>query len=487
MDLDIPSDELSLDWAKNEFATLKCKDVRIRKRFQRVASDFIQHPGASIPNSCKDWAGTKACYRLFDSDDIKVDAILSAHRDAVIQRFEVADENVMLVIQDTTSLNFRSLQCVEGFGPIGSVSGKGNRSDLKTPGLFIHGQLVVGGGGVVHGLAGASIYARKEKKNEPAGKRNRVAIGEKESKRWVEGWREAQRIWEELGGTRTVLSVADREADIYELFAACQQQRREHGGGAGLLIRSQHDRVLESGAGRMWENEQALPIRATLTVELPRGKRGIKERQANLAVRAGRVRLAVPAHKKKYLGLEDSLEFWALEIKEIDPPPGVEGICWRLVTTEPITGEEDARRLTGWYSLRWQIELLHRVLKSGCRVERRQVRDIDKLKAFIALDLVIAGQLLAMTRQARVTPEASSEQWLEEAEWEALAVHAAGGGEPPEKAPTIREAVGMIAKLGGFLGRKGDGEPGVEVLWRGMAKLQMLAQAWLVFRPQKCG
>ena len=282
MDLDIPSEELSLDWAKNEFASLKCKDLRIRKRFQRVASDFIQHPGATIPNACKTWAGTKACYRLFDSDDITADSIFSAHRNAVIQRVEASDEDALLVIQDTTSLNYNNLQCVEGFGPIGSTRGKGKRSDRITQGLFLHGQLVVSGNGVVHGLAGANIFARKEDSNKPAGKRNRVPIAEKESKRWLDGWEQSQRIWKELGGTRTVLCVADREGDIYELFAACQQQRRENGGGAGVLIRSQHDRKLESGEGRMWENEQALPIRATLTVEVPRGKNGIKERQAHL-------------------------------------------------------------------------------------------------------------------------------------------------------------------------------------------------------------
>ena len=483
MDFEIPSQSSSWTWASHEFATLNCGDVRRQRRFVRVASDFIQHPGASIPDVSGDWAGTKACYRLFDHEEIRCEAVLAAHRDAMLGRLLAeARDGVLLVIQDTTSLNFSSRTSTDGFGPIG------NRSVSEAPGLFVHGQLVVGGDGQVHGLAGAAIYARTEnRKGQAAGTRNRQPIEEKESMRWLKGWQQAQRLWTELGGTRTVLSVADREGDIYELLAACLTERKQHGASAGLLIRSQHDRELEEGGGRMWQSAGALTARVMLEVDLPRGKQGLKARKALLAVRAGRVRLAVPAHKRKYLGLEESLELWALEVRETDPPEGVEAVCWRLVTTEPISGKEDARRLTAWYAMRWRIELLHRVLKSGCKAESRQIHDVEKLKAFIALDLVIATRLLALAWQARVSPESSSGTWLERPEWEALCVHAAKGGSPPTMAPTIGQAALMIARLGGFLARKGDGDPGAEVLWRGLSKLRMLTQAWLAFRPETCG
>ena len=483
MVFETPSESSSMRWASHEFATLNCGDVRRHRRFVRVASDFIQHPGASIPDASAGWAGSKACYRLFDHKDIRCEAVLAAHRDAVLGRLVAEQtESALLVVQDTTSLNFGPRSCVEGFGPIG------NGSVSNAPGLYVHGQLVVGGDGRVHGLAGAAIYARTEqRKGQSAGTRNRQPIEEKESMRWLKGWQEAQRLWKDLGGKRQVLSVADREGDIYELLAACLTERKLDGASAGLLIRSQHDRELESGGGRMWQDDEALTLRATLEVDLPRGKQGLKARKATLSVRAGRVRLAVPAHKRKYLGLEESLELWALEVKEINPPEGVEAVCWRLVTTEPIDGVEDARRLTAWYALRWRIELLHRVLKSGCKVENRQIHDVEKLKAFIALDLVIASHLLSLAWQARVSPESSSEPWLERPEWEALCVHAAKGGPPPSIAPTIGKAVIMIARLGGFLARKGDGDPGAEVLWRGLSKLRMLTQAWLIFRSGNCG
>ena len=482
-DLNPPDLQAALSWAETEFATLDCGDTRRTRRFVRVASDFIRNPSAAIPTACRDWSGTKACYRLFDQPEVNSGAILAAHRAAMLERLRTGDEGAtLLVLQDTTSLNYDNHRSKEGLGP---TAGHGKD---RSPGLFVHGQLVAGTDGAVHGLASAHVYARQPRgAGEPAGQRNRQPLEEKESHRWVGGWHEAQRLWEDLGGTRPVLSVADREADIYELLAACQQARTERGGGAGLLVRSQHERKLEDAGTPLWQTPGALPVTAALAVGLPRGKQGLKARQATLAVRAGRVRLAVPAHKKKYLGLSESLELWALEVREIDPPPGVEPVCWQLLTTEPVADAGDAARLVGWYALRWRIEDFHRVLKTGCRVESRQVRAAEKLQAFIALDMVVAVHLLSLVWQARISPASPVHGWLERDEWEVLAVHAAGGGPPPERPPATGEAVRMIARLGGFLGRKGDGDPGPEVLWRGLAKLRTLVEAWRAFKTKRCG
>lgn len=139
MDLEIPSQSSSFTWASDEFASLNCSDVRRQRRLVRVASNFIQHPGGSIPDASGDWAGTKACYRLFDHEDIRCGAVLAAHRDAMHGRL-LADnrDGILLVIQDTTSLNFGSRTSTDGFGPIG------NRSVSEPPGLFVHGQLRCG-------------------------------------------------------------------------------------------------------------------------------------------------------------------------------------------------------------------------------------------------------------------------------------------------------------------------------------------------------
>ena len=308
------------------------------------------------------------------------------------------------------------------------------------------------------------------------------------SQRWLEGWNIAQRLWQDLGGNRKVLCVADREADIYELLAASQQQRAKTGDGAGLLIRSRHDRQLDrEEGGSLWQIPEDLTIVAELEVEIPRGKQGLRSRRAKLTVRAGQVLLAVPAHKRKYLGLKESVGLWFLEVIETDPPAGAAPVCWRLLTTEPVMSATDAKRLVACYALRWRIEMLFRILKSGCRAEQRQVQTVEKLKALIALDLVIACHLLAMTMQARSKPDDPADRWLAREEWEALCVQAAGGGPAPALCPSIKNAVLMIAKLGGFLARKSDGDPGSDVLWRGLAKLKIYAEAWKIFSQGICG
>lgn len=483
MDLEISSASASYSWASTEFASLVCTDARRKRRFERVAANFLNQPGASIPNACGDWAGTKACYRLFDHKEVTDTWILEAHREATFRRLTLDDEDgFLLVIQDTSALNFSTRSEMEGLGPTASHGSK------KAPGLFLHGHLVVGESGTVHGMLGGDLYARKGRDDDPAGKRNSQPLHEKESQRWLDGWNKTQQLWQDLGGKRKILSVADREADIYELLAACQQERAKSGDGAGFLIRSQHDRQLDREAGgKLWQTPADLTILAGLEIEVPRGKQGLKARSAKLTVRAGRVRLAVPAHKRKYLGLEESVELWFLEVIESDPPPGAVPVCWRLLTSEPVMTATDAKRLVACYALRWRIEMLFRILKSGCRVEQRQVHTVEKLKAFIALDLVIACRLLALTMQARSRPDEPADRWLAREEWEALCVQAAGGGAAPAQCPSIKDAVLMIARLGGFLARKSDGDPGSDVLWRGLEKLQIYAEAWKIFNQDICG
>lgn len=483
MDLAKPTDTAIENWAAEQFRTLACGDERRQRRLQRVAGDFMRKPGVSIPEACGDWAGAKACYRLFDCGQLRFDPMLASLREATHEKLRGEEaEDFLLVVQDTTSLNFSTRTKLEGLGPTGSLGEK------KTPGLLLHSHLAIGEDGEVHGLVGARLFARQGRQGQAAGKRNRQRVEEKESGRWLEGWSSAQGLWEALGGRRKVLAVGDRESDIWELLAAALRQRAEAGDGAGLLIRSQHDRRLEAAGGqRLWQTPEALPVRAQVDVEIPRGKNGLQTRKVVLEVRAGLVRLEVPEDKRKYLGHVESLAIWAMEAVETDPPPGVEAVCWRLLCTEEIRDATDARRMVACYARRWMIEMWHRVLKSGCRVERRQLGDIGKLKAFIALDMAVATRLLELTMRARLDPSGPSGQWLQREEWEALSVHAAGGGPPPANCPTNAAALGMIARLGGFLGRKGDGPPGTQVLWRGLTKLAILTDAWLVFRSGKCG
>ncbi len=140
-----------------------------------------------------------------------------------------------------------------------------------------------------------------------------------------------------------------------------------------------------------------------------------------------------------------------------------------------------AMEKVGWYAKRWQIEVFHKVLKSGCRAEARQLESAQRLTRVLALDMVVAWRIFALSQIARRTPDGPVTTILEEAEWRALHAYIHKTRESPARPPTIHQAVRWIARLGGFLGRKCDGDPGPTVLWRGMTRLTDITNAWLIF------
>jgi len=177
---------------------------------------------------------------------------------------------------------------------------------------------------------------------------------------------------------------------------------------------------------------------------------------------------------------------WAVWATDVAPPPGVEEpLDWLLLTTVAVPTAAAAQERQAWYACRWGIEVYHKVLKSGCAIERRQLEDRAPLERCLAVFSVIAWRLLATTMLARVTPDVPCTAVLEEDEWQALYCHAHRTTQPSATPPTLSQAVRWIAQLGGFLGRKSDGPPGVTVLWRGFQRLIDLTSMYQVFRPSR--
>ena len=158
---------------------------------------------------------------------------------------------------------------------------------------------------------------------------------------------------------------------------------------------------------------------------------------------------------------------------------------WRLLTTLPITSLAEACEKVGWYAQRWQIEVIHKVLKSGCKIEQRQLETAERLERALAVDQVVAWRLLALCKAGREQPDAAVSEWLDQAEWEALWCQVHQRPTPPRTPPTVRQAVRWIAQLGGFLARKGDGEPGPITLWRGLHRLHDLTAMWRLCHRKK--
>jgi hypothetical protein len=173
---------------------------------------------------------------------------------------------------------------------------------------------------------------------------------------------------------------------------------------------------------------------------------------------------------------------WAVYAHEEQPPPGQEAISWMLLTTVPVTNLTEAMERIKWYVCRWQIELFFKILKSGCTIEQVQLETAERLRRCLAVYAVIAWRTLFLTMQARAVPDMPSDVLLELEEWQALYCHHHRTKQPPAQPPTLAEAVRMIARLGGFLGRKGDGHPGATVIWQGLQRLLDLTTAWILWR-----
>ena len=269
-----------------------------------------------------------------------------------------------------------------------------------------------------------------------------------------------------------LVGVGDREADIYELFVWSQTPGRP-----ALLVRAEKDRLQADGQEHLWAHLQAQPLGGSLELKVPRRDK-CPARVAQVEVRFAPVELKAP-QRKTHL---PNVRLWAVLAREVAPPAGIEPVEWMLLSSLLVESFEQALEKLRWYAGRWGIEVFHRVLKSGCQIEERQLAGADRLEACLAIDMVVAWRIFHLTKLGRETPEVPCTVFFEEHEWQALISYVNQTAEPPAQPPTLREAVRMVAGLGGFLGRKSDGEPGTQTLWIGLQRLDDLSAMYLVLR-----
>jgi hypothetical protein len=249
-----------------------------------------------------------------------------------------------------------------------------------------------------------------------------------------------------------------------------------------LLVRAQHNRQVAHPQKHVWDFLATRPVSAHLKTKVPR-KDGQPGRLATLAIRFTRVTLRPPCLKDD----QPPLTVWAVEARELHPPRGATPVCWRLLTTLPVETAEAAVEKVRWYGQRWQIELIHKVLKSGCQVEQRQLETAARLQRVLMLDLIVAWRVLGLCKAGRQTPDGLASDWLSADEWQALWCYVHKRAQPPRRPPTLRQAVRWLAQLGGFLGRRRDGDPGPIVVWRGLHQLRAITAAWKRFGHGSCG
>ncbi len=469
-----PSKRRSEAWATEQLADIKPADPRALRRLHAVMAGQHRSPGASIPEAMEGWAPTKAAYRLAQSGTFTDQDLLHSHREATLRRIQTTPRRQLLVIQDTTTLNYAHRPGTEGLGPIGN--------NHQTLGLHLHSQLCLDPeNGEILGLLAAKLWAR-DTTARPAGARNRQPLAQKESHRWLEAYAHAHHLARQLGPATTVTSVADREGDLYEVFLHAQQAQCP---AAHLLIRAQHNRAQSEHLTRSHDHVKAGRIQTTLQLKLP-AQPGRPAREATLEIRHAQVRLAAPVSQKNHT---EALALSLIIATEKAAPPGAEAVEWLLWSSRPVETNEDALGHLRAYAQRWQIEVLHRILKTGCKTEHRQLEKAERLKLYIAIDLLIAVYLLGLTQAARAQPQAPASSWFSPEELQTLKAMIGKADTNPNA--DLATAVKRLGQLGGHLGRKSDGPPGAEVLWRGLKRLRDMSAALQLLRThpalQTCG
>lgn len=449
------------EWAEQNFGSCELGDARRTRRAVEVAQHMAEHPDGSTPDQFERWGDLKAAYRLFDAEEVTFRALAEPHWKLTRSQAR----GVVLLIGDTMETDFGIWRAVEGLGPTGDGDGRG---------FLLHSSLLVDAASRdIVGLAGQELFYR-----QPAseGENSYQAL---QRARESEVWGRVIDLVGPPAENVQYIHVFDRGADNLEVFCHLRAQQSDW-----VIRAAQGHRVVYDDDGRRMSLQQLLARQSALgsyTLAV-RGTNKDSPRQAQLEVRTARATLRQPKRTTPYLkqiGYE-SLAQWVVEVREVDPPRGVEPLRWILWTSLPTMTFAAAWRIVEYYEQRWLIEEFHKALKTGCRLESRQYETADRLEAVAGLTSVLAVRLVQLKTLARGKPELPAEHVVPKA-W--LAMLQALRQRPIH---TLRDFFRHLAGLGGFLMRKSDGEPGWITIWRGTEKLLLALRGHYALR-RKCG
>lgn len=450
-------------WAHEEFGRVRFYDGRLKQRLYTIAQDFYGCPQGSIPEACGGKSRTMGAYRFFQNTKVTMDVLLTGHAEATIERIQ--QHPIVLAPQDTTTLTYTTHPMTEGLGPIGS------KTD-RAIGLLLHDTMAFTEEGTPLGVLDAQCWARDPRDRGKRERRKRLPIEQKESRKWLRSFRKVAEVQKACPNTK-LISIGDRESDIYELFL----EARRDPAGPGLLVRMNRSARRKVGGILLWDFMVGRAVDGTLSLHIPRsGER--TARDTTLDVRFAQVELKPP----KRLKGSEPIRAWAVYVREqsehaVDNNP----VEWMLLTTVEVATLQHAQQRVQWYAKRWGIEVYHRTLKSGCRIQDRQLGSANGLAACLGVDMVVAWRVYHLAMLGRETPDLPCTVFFTDDEWKALCCYATKNKVPPKQPPTLGQAMRMVGIVGGHLGRKSDGHPGTEVLWRGLQRLDTAVEMYVIF------
>ncbi|MEA3291515.1 MAG: IS4 family transposase [Pseudomonadota bacterium] len=457
-------------WAEHEFGGAALGDIRLSNRLVNVAAAKAAVPGRAFSGVAKgDWPSVKAYYRLIDHPDeaaINMSNILAPHRRRTVRRMQ--GQKTVLCVQDGCDLDYTNLDQCAGLG-----EGVANQTGATRRGLHLHSTFALAPNGLPLGVLRAQCTAPRSRSSDDHRGARSIPIEEKKTFVWVAHHRDLVGLASKMPQTQ-LIHVCDREADFFELFDEQRQNPRVE-----LLVRAKHDRNLTEAPGKLFAAVRQQPVLGRLRVPIPRESARAKKnkqkarakrpaRMAHMALRSQRIQLR-PAH---YHADKEPIDIWVVHAREKNPPTNAKAIEWFLLTTIDVSVATAAEQCLRWYCLRWRIEDWHRVMKSGCRIEDLEHQTAERLRRAIAINMVIAWRIMLMTLLGRESPELPAEVLFSDVELRTLQAYAKKKETPPPE--LLGEAVRMVAKIGGYLGRANDPPPGHQLLWQGYREFQFM-------------
>jgi len=454
--------ESPTSWAHVEFGRVRFYDDRLKERLYKIAEDFHGCPQGLIPEACGSKARAMGAYRFFENPKVGMNVLLASHTEAAIDR--IREHQIVLAPQDTTTLNYSTHSMTQGLGPTGTQRD-------QSIGLLLHDTLAITEEGTPLGVLDAQCWARDLKDKGKRMRRKRLPIEQKESQKWLRSFRKVTEIQKACPNTK-LISIGDRESDIYELF----QEATRDPNGPGLLVRMNRATRRKVGGILLWDLMSARPVDGTHPVHIPRTPKR-PARDTVLDVRFASLDLKPPKRLKNCA----PIRAWAVYVCEPSQhSPDENPIEWMLLTTVETNCFEHAKQRVRWYARRWGIEVFHRTLKSGCRIKDRQLGTARGLQACLGVDMVVAWRVFHLMMLAREIPDLPCTVYFTDEEWKALCCYTTESPLSPKQPPSLDSATRMVGAMGGHLGRKRDGPPGAQTLWRGLQRLDPAAKVYRI-------
>ena len=446
-------------WAEQEFGQAELGDIRRTARLVKSAHLVASSMGQPVTASPKrDMAAVRGYWRFVEKADefgITPEKVLAPHRQRTIERMRTQD--TVLCVQDGTDISYSTRPECDNLEVIGR-----NQTTAEAKGVHLHATLAINDVGLPLGVLRCS-YRKKGPKTH----------------QWIDGLHDIDAAAQTLPRKTRVISVMDREGDVFAIFAAQQRCKR-----TDILVRAKHDRRLGPTQARLFKAMRTGPVGGMLSLsvsELSRRaksgrvtSRGRPGRHARLEVRYRRVTLPPTQDKTA-----EPVRVSAIHVREIAPPTGAKRLEWYLLTTAEVRSAEEAEQMILYYNLRWRVEDTFRVLKTGCKVEKLRMQQADRLHHAITLHMVTAWRIMLMTLLGRVMADLPAEVLFTETELEVLRVYARTNSLPEQT--DLVSAVLLVAMMGGYRNRKHDPPPGHEIMWRGYTGLQIWAVAYEAF------